>query len=100
MNKEKCQKCFWNIASIETWADFEARPGQDRAEGIKHIVEIKCKQCKNGFDNFSEIWRCRKCGGIIDGHQYLLHGELCSGCWDIEVNGDEFITKKKVNNIE
>lgn len=85
--KKECKNCFWNTASLETWPDFEGRPGEDKSSRIKIIKDKKCKECKEGIqDNFSEIWKCENCGVQIDGHQEFWHGSMCSNCWDAEVN--------------
>lgn len=79
-NQDKCKNCFWHSASLKTWPDFECKPGVDNESKIKSIRERKCQECKQGQDNYSDIWKCRKCNKIIGGHQSFLHDSLCESC--------------------
>ena len=83
---EKCNNCFWNEVSVETWPDFTTSEGVDKADKIAEIKNNTCSQCKQGSDKFKQISRCKKCNVRISMHNSMLHGDLCDDCFDAVVN--------------
>ena len=77
-----CKNCFWSIASPETWKTIEVYGKETAEEKINKIKNKKCTPCKEGTqNNFAEVWKCRTCGDVLDGHQYMWHDSLCEHCW-------------------
>jgi len=89
-DSKKCEKCFWNVVTIDIWSDFQPTWEREQRETkLLNVKNKKCRLCKEGIeDNFSKIWECKSCKKIIDGHNYYLHAKLCDGCWDKMVDSE------------